>query len=133
MATPDFLNNAYNFCGDGVSGTATKNSVTNIDFKILTTDKYLHGGQLFIESAVHGDWVECQIVDIGNVLGYGANTVLRTFLYKWFIDPTNGNTTIEAPFVGKIPVNTYLRIKYHSIGTVLDVKVAINYFLSKLA
>lgn len=132
MANPDFLNNAYDFWGDGIYGTATKNAVTNFDLKIINSEKFLHGGVLIVQDAVHGDWVECQIVDIDNVLGYGSNTVLQVFLNKWFVDPVNSGMNIEAPYTGKIPMNTYIRLKYHSIGLISDVKVATNYYLHKL-
>lgn len=122
----DIRNNDFDFYGNGTSGVATKNTTTNIDFKIDKDDLYCSGGEIIVKDAEHGDYIEIQILDIDNILGYGANTVLQTYLKKWYID-YRGKNTLEVPYAGYIYKNLYLRLKYTSVGTTYDVKVAVNY------
>lgn len=126
FSTPDF-----EFSGDGAVGTAAKGQATNIDFVIpggAGTSMYIDGGNLITQNAAFGDWIEAQIIDVTNVLGLGANTVLSQYVTKWFVDPSSP-MVIKTSYAGKIPAGIYIRIIYHSVGTVNDVDVAINYFL----
>lgn len=126
FSTPDFM-----FNGDGILATATKNTTTSIDFKIpgtLGTFRYINGAVVITNKAVFGDWSSSSIVDIDNLLGYGAGTVLASYVTKWYINPSN-EMNIETPYAGKIPAGMYIRIIYHSVGTTDDVGVAINYRL----
>lgn len=109
------------------SFTAAKNDATYSDFKITSDKQYLHSGELFTQDAIHGDWIEVQIIDIDNVLGFGANTVLRQYITKFFINP-NDNLEVKSPYIGNIPLNVYIRFIYHSTGLVVDPKVFINLF-----
>lgn len=131
MANPD-LKNTFDYSEDATNGTATKNSTTNIDLKITGDKIYLNGGQFLYKDAVWGDYISAQIVDKDNVLGYGTNAVLKTYITKRYIHPSETNTSIELAYVGAVPKDVYLRIKYTSVGTTLDVPVAVNYYLHTL-
>lgn len=117
--------------GDAIKATATKNTTTNIDLK-LTKDKIIQGGYLFNQNAVFGDWVEFQIIDIDNILGLGANTIIAQFINKWYINSEHSQAMKISTRQGKkILKDLYVRCIYHSIGTVDDVEICINYILSE--
>ena len=116
---------------DATTGTATKTTSTNIDFK-LPADLYLSGGEILTDgNAVFGDWVQCQIIDIDDILGYGPNTILKDYVVKYYIDK-NARMVITINYAGKVLKDLYIRIIYHSIGTANDVGISINYYLHKL-
>lgn len=123
----------FRFRGKGIAGTATKNTTTNIDYK-LTEERYINGVDLLIKDSVWGDYVKFQVVDVDNILGYGAGTVLDEFGSDWYIDPNvcqQGQVII--PYPAKIIANLYIRIVYVSVGTVNDVELKANLFLHKKA
>lgn len=122
------LRNKFDFDAQGVLGTVTKNTTTSIDFKIVDTGGvYINGGTLLLQDHVWGDWFEIQIIDIDNILGYGANTVLKNYIKKWYVHPDMPCLELEAEYAGHILKDLYLRCKYHSVGTTNNVKVALNY------
>ena len=127
----NFNDKDYVFKGDGVTSTATKNTTTNIDFKVDQDFIYVNGAEFIQVNAVFGDYVECQVIDIDNVLGMGANTVLTQYLTKWYIDPSTTRFSLESPYAGNVPNGCYMRAIYHSVGTSNDVDIAINYFFHK--
>lgn len=122
----DIRNNDFDFYGNGVHGTATKNTTTSFDFKVDKDECYCSGGEIIVKDAEHGDYIEIQVIDLDNIFGYGAGAVLATYLKKWFVD-YRGKNVLEVPYAGYIYKNLYLRLKYTSIGTTNDVKVAVNY------
>jgi hypothetical protein len=122
FATPDFI-----FEGNGMDFTAAHGSATSEDFKILEAGQpglYINGGDLYTKNAEVGDWIAVQAVDVDNILGYGAGTVLNEWVKKWYVAPS-GTQSVSTPYAGKIPGGLYLRIVYHSTGAT-DVKVAMN-------
>lgn len=122
----DIRNNDFDFYGNGVSGVATKNTTTDFDLKVDKEECYCSGGEIIVKDAEHGDYIEIQVVDVDNIFGYGAGTVLATYLKKWFVD-YRGKNVLEVPYAGYIYKNLYLRLKYTSVSSIQDVKVAINY------
>lgn len=122
----DIRNTDFDFYGDGFSGTATKNTTTNFDFKVTKDMCYCSGGEIIVKDAEHGDYIKIEVIDKDNVLGYGANTVLQVYLEKWHVD-YHGKNVLEVPYAGKIPNGVYLRLKYTSMSSTTDVKVAVNY------
>lgn len=121
--------NKFDYTENGTIGTATKNTTTDLDFKVTGAKEYVQGGQILFQDANWGDYITAQVVDVDNVLGYGAGTVLNEYIKKRYISPTMGHSELEVPYAGLVPQNTYLRIKYISTGTSTDVKVAVNYSL----
>jgi len=124
FSAPDFM-----FDGDAILATCTKTTTTNVDFKVGTADggfHYINGAVAFTDKAVMGDYASSSIIDKDNILGYGANTVLSSYIAKWYINP-NMQLDIATPYAGKILNGLYIRTTYTSVGTVDDVKLAINY------
>jgi hypothetical protein len=125
------LDTGFDYEEDGNKYTATKNSTTNHDFKITTTDKYLIGGEFGYRDAVWGDYIEAQVIDIDNILGLGANTVLKQYIIKRHLHPSATCVDLVVQGAGKVLEDLYLRIKYHSVGTVTDPTFYVNYHLYK--
>ncbi len=116
------------FKGKGVYQVCTKNSTTNIDFQ-MPADRYLNGANWYCKDAELGDYFVFQVVDVDNLLGYGAGLVLSTWVEKWYVGP-NEWIFFQSPTAGLVNAGFYLRGIYTSVGTVNDVKVFINYHLN---
>lgn len=129
FSTPDFQ-----FYGDAIKTTATKNATTNIDYTIPGTPGvnfyYINGAVLITSSAVFGDYASASVVDVNNIMGYGANTVLATYVPKWYIDPEK-SMDVVTPYAGKLTAGLVLRIAYTSVSVLTDVGVAVNYRLHR--
>lgn len=119
------------FRGKGITGVADPLTNSNIDYK-LTADRYLNGCQLIIKTANWGDYVKFQVVDVDNILGYGAGTVLDQFGDTWYLSSAEQNQGVfKIEYPAKIVVNLYIRIVYTNTGA-LPVNVACNLFLHQL-
>ena len=122
-----FAKDSVEFKGEGKGGTITKDTTQNVDLK-LTEDMYCDGGFLYASDAEFGDYIKSQVIDIDDILGYGENYVLKTWIEKWYVIP-NQIMHVKVNQGGAISANLYLRLKYTSIGTINDVQFAINYHL----
>lgn len=110
------------------SGTAEAGTTTDFDFRVAQ-ERYINGVRLLLEDHTLGDKVDFQVVDIDNVLGMGANTVLDEFGKDWFVDPAlHTQPDVLVPYPARILTGLYIRLKYHSSGST-DVKVKTNAFL----
>jgi hypothetical protein len=122
-----FANNEnFRFRGCSFSGLALANSDTNIDFK-LTAERYMNGGKLILEGSSIDDKICFQVVDIDNVLGYGANAVLDEFIKDFYL-PLNAPLEVDLPYTARLYANLYLRLVYKNSGN-SDVKVKCNLYL----
>lgn len=131
MAVPD-LRNKLDYNEEGVIGTATKDSTTDHDMKITDDNIFITGGEILFKDAEWGDYIVAQVVDKDNVLGGGAGVVLNEYIHKRYVHPDLKRSAVNIDYAGNVPKNLYLRIKYTSVGTTNDVKVAINYHLHKV-
>lgn len=130
-ATPFSNSGGYKFRGLGFSGTATKNTTTNIDYK-MTSNRSMNGMKIICKNHVDGDSIIFQVVDLDNTLGYGAGLVLNQFGTDWYVDESSMNQgIITLPFRTDIYADLYIRFKYNSIGLTDDVKFKANLFLYK--
>lgn len=125
-----FSTSDFDFQGNGVLATATKTTTTDIDLVVPSPGMYVNGGEVYAKDAVIGDYIVCQVIDKDNVLGYGANTVLKQWITKWYIIPDT-KMELSTPYAGFIPAGVYMRTKYTSIGTTNDVTLLGNYFFHK--
>lgn len=126
------IRDKFDYSEDGIVGTATQNTTTDIDFKVTDEGVYVQGGQLLFQNAAWGDYITAQVVDKDNVTGLGAGTVLAEYIHKRYVLPARGESELEVPYAGKVPKDTYLRIKYTSVSASTDVDVAVNYRLHKV-
>lgn len=121
-----------NFRGTGISGTATANTTTNIDYQ-LTEDRIITGGFLILQNHQFGDYVSFQVVDKDNILGYGAGTVLNEFMTNWYVaSDTQIQKGTEASYPAKVFQGLYLRIIYHSTALLGNVNVRANFNMHKV-
>lgn len=112
----------------GFMGTAIKNSTSNISWKFPEA-RYLTGGILSVVGGQSGDTISVQIVDVDNVLGYGAGAVLDEFVTNFFINPTvSKQLDFECQYVALIPANTYMRLVCVNTGTGTDATVYMNLY-----
>jgi hypothetical protein len=118
------------FRGQGISGTATAGVTTNIDYK-LTEARLLDGVHMILKDHAFGDSVKFQVVDVDNILGYGAGVVLDTFGESWFIvADVQSQGSINLPYSAEVLAGLYVRVAYTSVG-VTNVKFQCNLFLHK--
>ena len=118
------------FRGKGTSGTAAAGATTSIDLH-LTEERLLEGGQIILQGHVLGDHIAFEVVDVDNILGYGAGVVLDQYATNWYVDPsTNGQYVIRLEYVAFLLAGLYLRLKYTSTGAAA-VSVYVNYFTHK--
>lgn len=126
FSTPDFQ-----FNGEGILVTATKNTSTNVDFQIpgaAGSFCYINGAIVITKDAVFGDYAAASIIDKDNILGYGANVTLANYVTKWYINPAT-QSNFETPYAGKLYAGLYIRVSYTSVGLIVDPQIAINYKL----
>ena len=115
----------------GVLGPFIAGTKTNIDLA-LTDDMLLDGIEIFCKGHVFGDSITMQVVDINNVLGYGANLVLKQFCTNFLLsDDSQKQLFFQGHYPAKIYGGLYLRTVYSSTGNLNGV-VAANYMLHKV-
>lgn len=118
------------FRGKGIAGTAIAGTTTNIDYK-LTEARLLDGVKMILKDQAFGDSVKFQVVDVDNILGYGAGTVLDEFGNSWYVSAdTQDQGAINLPYSAEISANLYIRIVYNSTGAT-NVSVQANLWLHK--
>lgn len=144
--------------------TATKNTSTSFMIKApgsmsvtggqfqdnLTNDRLVFGGWAWGTDICPGDYIQLDAIDHDNVLGYGADFVLKTFNETATIQtyPTSGTNTVSVyngillhpdertEISNTIPSRLYggiwLRITYVSVGTITDPTLYVNINWEKL-
>lgn len=105
----------------------TPNTTNTFDEK-FTFSVFLYGGIYELIGNINdGDYVEISIVDKDNILGYGANTVLATFIEQEFINSEKKFSEITSEGGQQIPAGIYLRAKYVSVDSANAPKLIIRY------
>jgi len=121
----------YRFRGTGISGTIPNGTTDNLDYK-LTEDRMINAVHLMLNNHVWADTVKFQVIDIDNILGYGANTVLDEFASNWNVDPALCSQSPEViQYPARVVKDLYIRIVYVSTGGV-DVDIKANLYLHKV-
>lgn len=111
-----FATSDYEFTPESIGDTCPAGESKSVLYKI-TEDYRLNGGKFVTDGkAVFGDWVECQLVDHDNLLGYGVDVVVKNWVPKWRVDWKSCSDLIQTPYAGAPPVGFYLRLTYHSVG-----------------
>jgi len=113
--------------------TMTKTTTTTKDWKMpqlaysgQNKQSVMDGIEFFADKSAVGDKITFQVVDVDNILGYGAGLVLDEFGTDWFVMP--GSTETIRLYKAKLVTNLYLRVKYTSVGTTDDVQFICNLF-----
>jgi len=79
-----------------------------------------------------GDYARLEIVDVDNLLGYGANTVLGNFGQRFYI-PHDGMFDVLLDYKKVIPGGLYLRVRYTAINAGSAREYVCNLYLVKTA
>lgn len=109
----------------GIGGTCPSAQVTNIDWRV-PDERWVTGGILVSASANWGDTVSLQVIDIDNVVGFGAGTVLATFAKDVFLYPGSGlQLSTDVSYVALVVTGVYIRLVYTNTG-VTAAGIALN-------
>jgi hypothetical protein len=92
----------------------------------VTEPIFLQGGYFWMQGPARGDTVTLEVVDVDDVLGGGANTVVSTYVAAMPVAPWDHTGELAAPTAGNIPAGLYLRITYTSTGA-SDVHMGVTY------
>lgn len=104
------------FRGKGISFTATAGTSTSYDYKI-TEARLISGTRLMIRNQAWGDSVRFQVVDVDNILGYGAGVVLDEFATDWYVTSDKEDQgAVLLPYSAEVLANLYIRFIYNSVG-----------------
>jgi hypothetical protein len=115
----------------GYAFTIQANDVTDCDI-LLTDDAVLEGVRIIANTVTADDKVTCQIIDKDNILGQGANYIVKQFATDWYFVPgSNIYWDSTTPYVFKIKAGLYIRVKYIS-NSILNTKLYINARLHKV-
>jgi hypothetical protein len=144
-----FANPTYRTKRNAIADIATVNpgSSTDIDFAI-TTERYVQGGEIVIENAEFGDWIEAAVEDPTGLIPSGyrallceAWPVVAKYIDKAYIPVQTpgsmqaGSITVFSidtyPLNAKISAGLILCITYHAISSGSTRRVAVNYHLTK--
>lgn len=113
------------FRGQGISFTATAGATTDYDYK-FTAARILEAPLVMAKNQAWGDYLRFQIVDVDNVLGYGAGAVLDEFATTWYMDDTQRvQPKVDLWYSAEVLANLYIRVKYTSVGAT-NVEIKIN-------
>lgn len=110
--------------------TITAGQSKDIDYKMqqltyqgVNKESVFDGVEYYANGADNFDEITFQVVDVDNILGYGANFVVEEFGDKVFIMPDSH--VLLRFYRSKIVPNLYIRAKYTSYGAT-DVKFSMN-------
>ena len=112
-------------CPFGTIFDAPANQTTTFDFK-LNTGCYIKGGVMYASPGNVGDSIIVQIVDVDNIMGVGANTVIAIYVDNWYVIPQDMNAIEDVSLSEPIPAGLYIRFVYTNSSTTLDTKVIMN-------
>lgn len=111
----------------GFYGEAAASSTSSTDFQ-MAYEIWVSGGYINVQDGNWGDKLTIQIVDVNNILGYGANTVLRQFVENMCVrSDQQYQCNIDISYVALIPQGLYVRVIYLNTGA-SAVKFGINIY-----
>lgn len=104
------------FRGVGVAFTAAAGTATAHDYKVAEA-RLIDGIQMLVQGQAFGDSVSIAVVDVDNVLGYGAGLILDTFASSWYLcSDRQLQMEVRLPYSAEVLVNLYVRVTYNSVG-----------------
>lgn len=68
-----------------------------------------------------------QVIDIDNILGYGAGLVLDEYVTDFYlVSDSEFQVQIDCPYIALVPPGLYIRLKYTNTSILDPVEVAVN-------
>jgi len=117
----------YNVFRKGFNLTATAGQTNEFEAK-YAANMMLQGAAYKLDGNVNdGDYVEIEMVDVDNILGYGAGFVLGKFAetnYVW----ADQEFSCCCPDAKLVPAGIYIRFRYESTGST-DVNIKLVHFM----
>jgi hypothetical protein len=127
VRTRAFTNaDGFRFRGMSFKGIAPAGQTSNIDYE-LPQERFCNGGRLIVSPIGPDDEMTFQVVDVNNVLGYGAGVVLDEFITRYYV-PESGTLEVRLDYPAKILAYLFLRIVYKNTSAT-DTIVKCNLFL----
>lgn len=90
---------------------------TTVHDEVTTKTIRLQGGYYWVRGATVGDRITFSVVDVNNVLGYGAGFVVAEYVKRLPVAPWDNQQEIIAPTAGNIPTGLFLRLTYENQGS----------------
>jgi hypothetical protein len=126
----DMTADKVKFRGVGIAFTGTSGVSTTYNYQV-TEARLIDGVQILVKDHAFGDSIDFKVVDVDNVVGYGAGVVLDTFATGWYVaSDAQDQGQIRLPYSAEVIAGLYLRIIYNSVGAT-NVDVKINLFAHK--
>jgi len=120
-----FSTSDFDLARDGVFGVLTP-SENKLYYKIEEPGLYMNGGTMYCgDGFTFGDWAEMAIVDHDNLLGQGADFVLKQWVKKSY-PAKDGKCEINTPYAGNPPQGMWIMITLHMQGTSVPTAVNLN-------
>lgn len=111
--------------------TITASTTQDIDWAVpsesyqgVNKKTYFNGVEYYAKDAVLGDTIKFQVVDVDNILGYGAGFVVEEFADVYVMPDAHNRYEL---YKAKLVVGLYIRLKYTSTGGT-NVTFACNMF-----
>lgn len=101
--------------------------------ELVTTQVYLQGGGWWATGVVLGDYIEFSVVDKDDVLGLFATyglvvgvdvLELGKYVRSLYLTPGDSRDEKRVSAPAAIMAGLYLRVTYHSVGTITDPIIA---------
>lgn len=119
------ITNAFTFNPTGIGSTSYN--------WVIPDHCYLNSITGFFNGQTAGDYIAVKIVDVDNVLGYGAGATLSTPVTKYFINPTaNELMKIEMGYPVFMLQGLYIQVIYTSTNLLANVHVYVNILADKV-
>ena len=108
IANP-FPGNEGNYSFRGLGGSASLSTGSNNVDQVIPAIRFINGAEVWSDDPAYGNSITFQVVDVDNVLGYGAGTVIEEFGTTWQMHP--GCITKAFPgYIASVPANLYVRM-----------------------
>ena len=108
---------------------------------LLTSERYVTGGQLLVQNASKGDYLTAEVIDVDGVIPSPYRSALcenyptvALYVEKWWVNPTSEFIEINLdamPLNAKISAGLYLRLTYYAVSIGTTRSLAVNYRLTK--
>lgn len=117
---------------DAFTVTNTGSGTDDTDY-LIPFELFLVGTRSFFTGVALGDYISVKVIDIDNVLGLGANTILSTPVAKYYMPPLdNSYHEFNMGYPLYAPNGVYVRVSYSSSNILSNVTGKVNLFTHKI-
>lgn len=110
----------------GFSFTVTGAGTQSYDYKV-PYNMFVTSAEAIFSGQTAGDYITISGVDVDNIYGLGAGTVLGTSVEKYYVTPVNNTKErIDLGYPLKSPKDLYTRVYYTTTNESASVNVRFN-------